>query len=71
MVDEFVNEQKKDLEIPKELPVLIVNDLVIFPHMPPVPPFSPHHLALSGKTVTAAVDDAMITPPGAYASSSG
>ena len=60
MVDEFVNEPKKDLEIPKELPVLIVNDLVIFPHMPPVPPFSPHHLALSGKTVTAAVDDAMI-----------
>ena len=60
MVDEFVNEQKNDLEIPKELPVLIVNDLVIFPYMPPVPPFSPHHLALSGKKVTAAVDDAMI-----------
>ena len=60
MVDEFVNEQKNDLDIPKELPVLIVNDLVIFPYMPPVPPFSPHHLALSGKKVTAAVDDAMI-----------
>ena len=60
MVNELLNEQKSDLEIPKELPILIVNDLVIFPHMPPVPPFSPHHLALSGKTVTAAVDDAVI-----------
>jgi ATP-dependent Lon protease len=60
MVNELLDEQKNDVEIPKELPILIVNDLVIFPYMPPVPPFSPHHLALSGKTVTAAVDDAMI-----------
>ena len=60
MANELLNEQKSDLEMPKELPILIVNDLVIFPHMPPVPPFSPHHLALSGKTVTAAVDDAVI-----------
>lgn len=60
MVNELLDEQKNDVEIPRELPILIVNDLVIFPYMPPVPPFSPHHLALSGKTVTAAVDDAMI-----------
>ncbi|MCZ6676765.1 MAG: endopeptidase La [Candidatus Poribacteria bacterium] len=45
----------------KELPVIPVKeDLVIFPYMPPVPPFPPHHIALSGESVTAAVDDAMV-----------
>ena len=43
-----------------ELPILPVNDLVIFPYMPPVPPFPPHHVALSGKIVMDAVDDAML-----------
>ena len=43
-----------------ELPILPVNDLVIFPYMPPVPPFPPHHVALSGKMVMDAVDDAML-----------
>ena len=43
-----------------ELPILPVNDLVIFPYMPPVPPFHPHHVALSGKMVMDAVDDAML-----------
>lgn len=43
-----------------ELPILPVDDLVIFPYMPPVPPFPPHHVALSGKMVMDAVDDAML-----------
>lgn len=43
-----------------ELPILPVDDLVIFPYMPPVPPFPPHHVALSGKIVMDAVDDAML-----------
>ena len=43
-----------------ELAVLPVDDLVIFPYMPPVPPFHPHHVALSGKVAMDAVDDAML-----------
>ena len=43
-----------------DLPILPVDDLVIFPYMPPVPPFPPHHVALSGKIVMDAVDDAML-----------
>ena len=43
-----------------ELPILPVNDLVIFPYMPPAPPFHPHHVALSGKMAMDAVDDAML-----------
>ncbi len=43
-----------------ELAVLPVDDLVIFPYMPPSPPFPPHHVALSGKMVMDAVDDAML-----------
>ena len=42
-----------------ELPILPVDDLVIFPYMPPSPPFPPHHVALSGKVVMDAVDDAL------------
>ena len=42
-----------------ELPILPVDDLVIFPYMPPSPPFPPHHVALSGKMVMDAVDDAL------------
>ena len=60
MVNELVNEQTPNSETPKELPIIRIDDLVVFPYMPPVPPFSPHHIALSGKMITAAVDDAMI-----------
>lgn len=44
----------------QELPILPVDDLVIFPYMPPHPPFPAHHVALSGKMVMDAVDDAML-----------
>ena len=43
----------------QELPVLPLDDLVVFPYMPPVPPFPPHHVALSGKMAIEAVQDAM------------
>ena len=43
-----------------ELPILPVDDLVIFPFMPPSPPFPPHHVALSGKMVMDAVDNAVL-----------
>jgi len=46
-------------ELTQELAVLPLDDLVVFPYMPPVPPFPPHHIALSGKMAIAAVDDAM------------
>lgn len=46
-------------ELTQELPILPLDDLVVFPYMPPVPPFPPHHVALSGKMAIAAVDDAM------------
>ena len=60
MVNEIADEQTTNSETPKEVPVIPIDDLVVFPYMPPVPPFSPHHMALSGETVTAAVDDTMI-----------
>lgn len=46
-------------ELTQELAILPLDDLVVFPYMPPVPPFPPHHIALSGKMAIAAVDDAM------------
>ena len=46
-------------ELTRELPILPLDDLVVFPYMPPVPPFPPHHVALSGKMATGAVQDAM------------
>ena len=46
-------------ELTQELPVLPLDDLVVFPYMPPVPPFPPHHVALSGKMATEAVQNAM------------
>lgn len=46
-------------EYTRELPVLPLDDLVVFPYMPPVPPFPPHHVALSGKMATEAVQGAM------------
>ncbi|MDE0011363.1 MAG: endopeptidase La [Candidatus Poribacteria bacterium] len=46
-------------ELTQELPVLPLDDLVVFPYMPPVPPFPPHHVALSGKMATEAVQEAM------------
>ena len=33
----------------QELPILPVDDLVIFPYMPPHPPFPAHHVALFRK----------------------
>lgn len=58
--NETENEDVLDPEITAEIPILSVDDLVVFPHMPPVPPFAPHHIALSGDWVTKAVDDAMV-----------
>ena len=46
-------------ELIQELPILPLDDLVVFPYMPPVPPFPPHHVALSGKMATAAIEHAM------------
>ena len=55
-------EKHQDTEeiIEVELPILPVDDLVIFPYMPPVPPFHPHHVALSGKVAMDSVEDAML-----------
>jgi ATP-dependent Lon protease len=53
--DENTTEEK----LVQELPLLPLDDLVVFPYMPPVPPFPPHHVALSGKMATAAVEYAM------------
>ncbi|MDP6747746.1 MAG: LON peptidase substrate-binding domain-containing protein, partial [Candidatus Poribacteria bacterium] len=48
-------------DISNELPIIpVIGDLVVFPFMPPVPPFSPHHVALSGENVSAAVEHAMV-----------
>ena len=52
------NENIED-ELTQELPVLLLDDLVVFPYMPPVPPFPPHHVGLSGKMAIAAVNEAM------------
>ena len=57
---ETENEDVLNPEITAEIPILPVDDLVVFPYMPPVPPFAPHHIALSGDWVTEAVDDAMV-----------
>ena len=46
-------------ELIQELPILPLDDLVVFPYMPPVPPFPPHHVALSGKMATSAIEYAM------------
>ncbi len=53
-----MNENTED-ELTQELPVLPLDDVVVFPYMPPVPPFPPHHVALSGKMAIAAVNEAM------------
>ena len=48
-------------DISNELPIIpVIGDLVVYPFMPPVPPFSPHHVALSGENVSAAVAHAMV-----------
>ena len=63
---ETIEKEKENLEdivdqeeFTQELPVLPLDDLVVFPYMPPVPPFPPHHVALSGKMATEAVQNAM------------
>lgn len=53
--DEMVPEEKTA----HELPLLPLEDLVVFPYMPPVPPFPPHHVALSGEMPVAALEYAM------------
>ena len=50
---------QEEEELTQELPILPLDDLVVFPYMPPVPPFPPHHVALSGKMATAAIEQAM------------
>ena len=57
------NKKKQELnsETPRELPIIpLASNLVIFPYMPPVPPFPPHHVVLSGESMMSAVDEAMI-----------
>ena len=56
---ENTTDQKEEEELVQELPILPLDDLVVFPYMPPVPPFPPHHVALSGKMATTAIEDAM------------
>ena len=61
MASKDENRQETNIEEPNELPIIPVpGDLVIFPYMPPVPPFPPHHVVLSGESITAAVDEALI-----------
>ena len=43
----------------RDFPVLPLDDLVVFPYMPPVPPFPPHHVALSGDMARGALEAAM------------
>ena len=57
--EENIDENTAEEEFIQELPLLPLDDLVVFPYMPPVPPFPPHHVALSGKMATTAVEDAM------------
>ncbi len=57
--NEKIEDTTDQEELTRELPVLPLDDLVVFPYMPPVPPFPPHHVALSGKMATEAVQDAM------------
>ena len=57
-------ESEENVDIVEDFPIIpISGDLVVFPHMPPIPPFSPHHIALSGAMVAAAVEDAMVSGP--------
>ena len=61
MASKDKDKQERNVEEPKELPIIPVpDDLVIFPYMPPVPPFPPHHVVLSGESITSAVDEALI-----------
>ena len=61
MASKDKDKQEQNVEEPKELPIIPVpDDLVIFPYMPPVPPFPPHHVVLSGESITSAVDEALI-----------
>ena len=61
MASKDKDKQDQNVEEPKELPIIPVpDDLVIFPYMPPVPPFPPHHVVLSGESITSAVDEALI-----------
>ena len=61
MASKDKDKQKQNVEEPTELPIIPVpGDLVIFPYMPPVPPFPPHHVVLSGESITSAVDEALI-----------
>ena len=57
-IDENITEEEEK-ELIQELPLLPLDDLVVFPYMPPVPPFPPHHVALTGKMATTAVEHAM------------
>jgi ATP-dependent Lon protease len=59
MATQHNDESMQDIDIPEEIAIIPVDDLVVFPYMPPVPPFSPYHVPLSGKSVTQAVDEAM------------
>ena len=61
MASKDKDKQEQNVEELKELPIIPVpGDLIIFPYMPPVPPFPPHHVVLSGENVTSAVDEALI-----------
>ena len=57
--EENIDENATEEELVQELPLLPLDDLVVFPYMPPVPPFPPHHVALTGKMATTAVEHAM------------
>ena len=58
--EEYQNAEESLETAELQLPILPVDDLVVFPYMPPMPPFHPHHVALSGKMAMDAVDDAAI-----------
>ncbi len=57
--EEEIESTTDEEESTQEYPILPLDDLVVFPYMPPVPPFPPHHVALSGKMATAAIEQAM------------
>ena len=53
--------QATRFDISNQLPIIpVIGDPVVFPFMPPVPPFSPHHVALSGENVSVAVEHATV-----------
>ena len=58
-IDKNITEEEEEEELIQEIPLLPLDDLVVFPYMPPVPPFPPHHVALTGKMATMAVEHAM------------